>query len=129
MRSHYNIKRALTSLYVVVGFGMIASCGNNRQAKAVVNDFLEENLNTQDYDTEYFSNVDSTFVVSDSVLQKMQTNAKSLKMFKSLRFAERGNTKKLYIIKTRYHIGADTIRQVFYLNEGQTQVVCVKQDV
>ena len=129
MRSHYNIKRALTSLCVVVGFGMIASCGNNRQAKAVVNDFLEENLNTQDYGTEYFSNVDSTFVVSDSVLQKMQTNAKSLKMFKSLRFAERGNAKKLYIIKTRYHIGADTIRQVFYLNEGQTQVVCVKQDI
>ena len=50
MRGHYNIKRALTSLCVVVGFGMIASCGNNRQAKAVVNDFLEENLNTQDYD-------------------------------------------------------------------------------
>lgn len=129
MRSHHNIKRALTSLCVVVGFGMIVSCGNNRQAKAVVNDFLEENLNTQDYDTEYFSNVDSTFVVSDSVLQKMQTNAKSLKMFKSLKFAERGNAKKLYIIKTRYHIGADTIRQVFYLNEGQTQVVCVKQDI
>ena len=129
MRIINNSKRVLVSLFVVIGGSLLVSCSNNRQAKAVVNDFLEENLNNKDYDTEFFSKVDSSFVISDSVLQKMQANAKSLKMFKNLSFANRGNTKKLYFIKTRYRIGSDTIRQVFYLNEEQTKVVCVKQDV
>ena len=54
---------------------LLMSCNGNRQAKGIVTQFLDNNLKDTDYSAEYFSKVDSTFVISDSVLNDMITKS------------------------------------------------------
>lgn len=108
---------------------LLMSCNGNRQAKGIVTQFLDNNLKDADYSAEYFSKVDSTFVISDSVLNDMRTKANQTGLFKSLKFGERGNSRKLNYIRVRYILGNDTIKQTFYLDASTTCVVALKQDV
>lgn len=127
--NHYKIPKTLRALALCVIATMFSTaCYDNREAKKVVKDFLEANLKTANYDTEYFSKVDSTFVVSDSMLNVMQNDAHKMDMFKSLNFGTRGNERKLNYIRVRYHIDTDTIRQIFYLDSKLQHVVGIKND-
>lgn len=104
------------------------SCYDNHEAKELVKEFLDNNLKNQDYTAEYFSKVDSTFVISDSVLNDMRNKAQSSGLFKSLKFGDRGNSRRLNYIKVRYVNGNDTIKQTFYFDNMTTCVVGVKRD-
>lgn len=105
------------------------SCSGNKEAKGLVKEFLTDNLKSKDYEMEYFSKIDSTFVVGDSMLQVMQEKAKTLPMFKNVEFGNRGKSKKLKYIRVRYHVDGDTVRQTFYFDDMTTTVVGVKQDI
>lgn len=118
--------RAITIL--VVAATSFSACYDNKEAKKIVKDYLDTHLKSADYDTEYFSKVDSTFRVTDSMLNVMQNNAKRLVMFKSQNFGNRGTTRKLNYIRVRYHINNDTIRQIFYIDSNMQHVVGIKSD-
>lgn len=118
--------RAITIM--VVAATSFSSCYDNKEAKKIVKDYLDTHLKSADYDTEYFSKVDSTFRVTDSMLNVMQNNAKHLGMFKSQNFGNRGTKRKLNYIRVRYHINTDTIRQIFYIDSNMQHVVGIKSD-
>lgn len=122
-------RRALTvALMMSMSALSLTSCYDNREAKALVKEFLDNNLKNENYTAEYFSKVDSTFVISDSVLNDIQQKAHASGLFKPLKFGERGNSRRLNFIKVRYVTGNDTIKQTFYFDEKTTRVVGVKRD-
>lgn len=106
----------------------VTSCYDNREAKELVKEFLDNNLKNQDYTAEYFSHVDSTFVISDSVLNDMCDKAQASGLFKPLKFGDRGNSRRLNFMRVRYVSGNDTIKQTFYFDDKTTCVVGVKRD-
>lgn len=127
MRSCFRRNITISLLLPLAAF--TASCSDNRQAKGIVTEFLDENLRNTDYSAEYFSKVDSTFVISDSTLNDMKNKARQSGLFKTLKFGERGNSRRLNYIRVRYILDNDTIRQTFYLDASTTCVVGLKQDV
>ena len=53
---------------------LLASCGQRYEAKQLVKSFVKEHA-TEEIDISSFSDLDSTKVISDSLLQVLQTNA------------------------------------------------------
>lgn len=136
MRDNVNgltwLRRAIASAarlaVVIIIMAAFASCAGNREAKKVVREFLDTNLKAESYDTEYFSKVDSTFLITDSLVGVMRKNTQACRLFRDIKYAEGGKTKKLNFIMVRYRIGDKTIRQTFYLDDMTTRVVCLKND-
>lgn len=129
---HNSLHGAISSVarlaVVIITLAALASCAGNREAKKVVKEFLDTNLKDESYDTEYFSKVDSTFLISDSLVEVMRKNTKACGFFRDIKYSEGGKTKKLNFIMVRYRIGDKTIRQTFYLDDKTTRVVCLKND-
>ena len=129
---HNSLHGAISSVarlaVIIITLAALASCAGNREAKKVVREFLDTNLKAESYDTEYFSKVDSTFLISDSLVEVMRKNTQACGLFHDIRYAGGSKTKKLNFIMVRYRIGDKTIKQTFYLDDKTTRVVCLKND-
>ena len=129
---HNSLHEAISSVarlaVIIITLAALASCAGNREAKKVVREFLDTNLKAESYDTEYFSKVDSTFLISDSLVEVMRKNTQACGLFRDIRYAGGSRTKKLNFIMVRYRIGDKTIKQTFYLDDKTTRVGCLKND-
>ena len=105
---------------------LLVSCGQQHQAKSLVKDFVKANAN-EEIDITSFSDLDSTKVISDSLLQVMRTNAMSDPLFKKgFQFtAERTGSTLLYI---RMKYGEDSLglSKTFYFDKDLTGIVAFK---
>jgi hypothetical protein len=105
----------------IIGIALLlfASCGRQQQAESVVEDFVEQQLQ-QDATFLDFSDVDSTRVLSDSLVETMRQNAG-----KTVQYQDRtGQT--LMFIRTQYLIDKDTMSATFYLDSELSGVVAYK---
>ncbi len=59
--------RTLTRAAVACAALLLMGCGQDREARGMVEDFMKSGLQLTDYDVVEWSRVDSTFFVSDSV--------------------------------------------------------------
>lgn len=104
---------------------LLAACGPTHTAKNNVKKFMTEQMQLDDYDVLAWSDVDSTFRVSDSALVKMHDIASQRKVVKAgTQYAPR--TKKLLLLSVRYRLNNDTLMNTFYLDENMTGIVGVK---
>ena len=100
---------------------LFASCGQRQQAKSVVKDFMET-YKQCDVDYLEFSDIDSTKVLSDSIINALQQQAG-----KNVTFQKRTSA-MLLLIRAKYLLDEDTCSTTFYLDPSTMGVVACKDN-
>ena len=110
-------------IYIIIGIALMlfASCGQRQQAKSVVKDFMET-YKQGDVDYLEFSDIDSTKVLSDSIINALQQQAG-----KNVTFQKR-NGAMLLLIRAKYLLDDDTCSTTFYLDPSTMGVVACKDN-
>ncbi|MBP1541255.1 MAG: hypothetical protein ILA25_03695 [Prevotella sp.] len=106
-------------LYIIgVALLLLTSC-ERQQAKSTIRDFVEAHIDS-DADLLEFSVLDSTHVISDSLLDAMRSQ-------NTADYATRKDSKLLFM-RVRYLSGVDTCSATFYLNPDLEDVVAYKKN-
>ena len=110
-------------IYIIIGIALLlfASCGRQQQAKSIVKDFMEQQLQR---DVSYldFSDIDSTRAIGDSLIDVLRQKAG-----KDIAYQNReGHT--LFFIRAKYLLDKDTLSTTFYLDPALKGVVAFKQN-
>jgi len=118
---HTSTFRLKSLIYIIGVMLLLTACGQQQRAKSVVKDFMET---YQQGDVDYleFSDVDSTRVLSDSLIQALQQQAG-----KDVTFQKRNST-TLLLIRAKYLLDDDTCSTTFYLDPSTMGVVACKQN-
>ncbi len=118
---HTSIFRLKSLIYIIGVMLLLTACGQQQRAKSVVKDFMET---YQQGDVDYleFSDVDSTKMLSDSLINALQQQAG-----KKVSFQKRNST-TLLLIRAKYLLDDDTCSTTFYLDPSTMGVVACKQN-
>ena len=118
---HTSIFRLKNLIYIIGVMLLLTACGQQQRAKSVVKDFMET---YQQGDVDYleFSDVDSTKMLSDSLINALQQQAG-----KKVSFQKRNST-TLLLIRAKYLLDDDTCSTTFYLDPSTMGVVACKQN-
>lgn len=100
---------------------LLAGCGQRHKAQSKVEDFMKEQMGISHYDVVSWSPLDSTFFLSDSMVNVMRIKAptKDKKAYVKA-------TPKVHFITLKYAVKKDTLSQTFYLDEPLSGIVAVK---
>ncbi|MBR1506222.1 MAG: hypothetical protein IJ614_08965 [Prevotella sp.] len=121
------MKLARYNIIIGVALLLFASCGQQQQAKSVVKEFMEKQLvDASELSYIDFANLDSTRVVSDSLLQDMR-NRKSEHYTMPSHYAD-SPSGKLFMMRVSYRLGTDTCSATFYFDDGISGVVAFKEN-
>lgn len=118
---HTSTFRLKSLIYIIGVMLLLTACGQQQRAKSVVKDFMET-YQKGDVDYLEFSDVDSTKVLSDSLIQALQQQAG-----KDVTFQKRTST-TLLLIRAKYLLDDDTCSTTFYLDPSTMGVVACKQN-
>ena len=118
---HTSTFRLKNLIYIIGVLLLLTACGQQQRAKSVVKDFMET---YQQGDVDYleFSDVDSTKMLSDSLINALQQQAG-----KKVSFQKRTST-TLLLIRAKYLLDDDTCSTTFYLDPSTMGVVACKQN-
>jgi len=116
--------------YIIIGIMamlLLASCGRQHQAKGLVKDFVKAYA-TEEIDITSFSDLDSTKVISDSLLQEIRQRAQKDTLFKDVKLGSIPLSTTLLFIRMRYQLPGDTLEQsrTFYFDRDLTGIVAFK---
>ena len=116
--------------YIIIGvltLLLLASCGQRYEAKQLVKAFVKEHA-TEEIDISGFSDLDSTKVISDSLLQEMRLRAEKDMLFKDVKLGSIPLSTTLLYIRMRYQLPDDTLEQsrTFYFDKDLTGIVAFK---
>ena len=106
---------------------LLTSCGQRYEAKQLVKAFVKEHA-TEEIDISSFSDLDSTKVISDSLLQEMRQRAEKDTFFKDVKLGSVPQSTTLLYIRMRYQLPGDTLEQsrTFYFDKNLTGIVAFK---
>ena len=114
---------------IICALLLFASCGKQQKAKSMVKEFVNENAR-QEIDIRSFSDLDSTRVISDSLIQDLRQRAKSDPLFKSAPLSDfsAGSYPTLLYIRMRYQEPGDTLEaaKTFYFDRDLTGIIAFK---
>ena len=110
-----------TFIYIIGVLLLLTACGQQQRAKSVVKDFMET-YQKGDVDYLEFSDLDSTKVLTDSMIVVMQQQAG-----KDVTFQKR-TSPSLLLIRAKYLLDEDTCSTTFYLDPQTMGVVACKQN-
>ena len=115
-------------VYIIIGvltLLLLASCGQRYEAKQLVKAFVKKHA-TEEIDISSFSELDSTKVISDSLLQEMRLRAQKDTLFKNVELGSIPLSTTLLYIRMRY--GADSLNQsrTFYFDKDLTSIIAFK---
>ena len=117
-------------LYIIIGIGLLlfASCGQQHQAKKVIQEFVEQYaVDPSSRSSISIVKFDSTKVLNDSIINLMHTNADTIQRYpKSIKYAEGATGQKLYLARITYSINDAEYSDTYYLDEQLTHVVAFK---
>ena len=116
--------------YIIIGVLavlLLASCGQRYEAKGIVKDFVKEHA-TEEIDITSFSDLDSTKVISDSLLQVMRQRAQKDTLFKDVQLGSIPLSTTLLYIRMRFQLPGDTLEQsrTFYFDRDLTSIIAFK---
>lgn len=105
---------------------LMCACGKQHKAEETVKAFLDNNLKTTEYSVN-FTKIDSTRLVSDSLIHVMRTNASKNTSFRNNIAYDANPPQRIYMFtKAKIYIGKDTLQHTFYLTPELTQVISFK---
>ena len=120
------MKKSLLSSLLFLSL-LLTNCGARHKAQNVVDEFLKQHLVSDSYDLESLTDLDSTFYVTDSMVQLMHQRAAANPMFKpSVSYQPR--TPKLLFMHVKVSQNGQSYKQTFYFDSTLTVVVSFKND-
>lgn len=107
---------------------LLASCGKQHQAESLVKDFMKENMSQPDLMRgANFRKLDSTYVITDSLIQVFHATANQSGRYKAnISYAAGEATKPLMITRVSYKWNDAEVSDTYYLDAALTRVVAVK---
>lgn len=117
------IKRLFLPFFAVL---VLIGCGKQHKAETTVKDFLETNIEAEDYTVD-FKKIDSTMYITDSIINRMRSSANQNKFFKKdLKYGRTQARSKYIFIPANIYIGKDTVLHTFYLDMNASYVIAFK---
>lgn len=120
-------------LYIIIGIAVLLpiACGQQYQAKSVIQDFVEQFAS--DYSAHSSITIvklDSTRVLSDSVIEKMRNNADTIQRYntKQIKYANGPKGEKLFVARIKYTIHGAEFSDTYYLDDQLTHVIAFKSN-
>jgi len=107
---------------------LLTSCGRQYKAKGIVKDFVKTYA-AGDIDITSFSDLDSTKVICDSLLQAIRQKAQSDPLFRhDFKLGDVPSDPTLLYIRMRYQLPNDTMElsRTFYFDRDLSQIVAFK---
>ena len=104
---------------------LLASCGQQYAAKQKVKEFVRQHA-TDEIDITSFSDLDSTRVISDSLLQTMRKTALSDPLFKDVRLGDIPKSPTLLYIRMRFNYEGQEMAKTFYFDPDLEGIVMFK---
>lgn len=102
-------------------------CGDKHKVHGIVKDFIENQMNQNDFDVLEWSDMKPTYFVTDSMLQVMRKSAETTMQVKAdAKYVPQTDT--LHFIHVKYLVEKDTIDQTFYLDGKLTGIVGFKSN-
>ena len=125
------------ALYIIIGVTLVllsVSCGQQHQAKQVIQEFVEQYATEPSaYSSISITKLDSTRVLNDSVINRMRTDADTIQRYRStkrgnepMKYADAASGKKLFVARIAYTIDSTEYSDTYYLDENLTSVVAFK---
>ncbi len=108
---------------VALLIALLTGCGQGYEAKGLVKEFMTEQMDISDYDVVQWGPLDSTFFVSDSMVNVMR-----LQVADKVKGNYTKSSPKLLYINVKYAIEKDTVKQTFYFDDRMTGVVALKNN-
>ena len=120
-------------LYTIIGVSLLlfASCGQQHQAKDVIQAFVDEYVTEPSARSSInIVKFDSTRVLNDSVIQAMRACADTIKRYSAMpiKYAEGPIGKKLFVARITYTIYGVEYSDTYYLDEQLTRIVAFKSN-
>ena len=115
--------RIITSVALCL---LITACGQQKDAEQLVERFIEQYaVAPEKIGTVVFQNIDSTKLISDSLIGAMQQRPNSI--FKEgIDYPVKSGGRMLYFIRMNFTYEGDTLRQTFYMDEALEHIVAFK---
>jgi len=118
----------LSRAYIIIGLLavlLLVSCGQQYQAKSLVKDFVKEHA-AEEIDITSFSDLDSTKVISDSLLQAIRQRALSDPLFKDVQLPPVPAHTTLFYIRMRYGEDSLNMSKTFYFTPDLEAIIAFK---
>lgn len=120
------MKKSILSSLLLLSL-LLTGCGERHKAQHIIDEFLKQHLVSDSYDIESLTELDSTFYVTDSMVQLMHKRADANPMFKpSISYQPR--TKKLLFMHVKVTQNGQAHRQTFYFDSTLAGIVSFKND-
>lgn len=129
MRTHLSRKAQAGCACALLFTLLMSGCNPERQqAKKVANRFMKECLAEPNVRNCRFSKLDSTFVLSDGMMEQMRASAQGNELFRSdLSFGDATISRPVYYISSTYDDPSGTSHRItFYFNQSLDEVLAVK---
>ena len=109
---------------------LFASCGQQHQAKEVIQAFVDEHAAEPSARSSIsIAKFDSTMVINDSVILAMRANADTIKRYKqAIKYAEGQPSRKLFVARITYTIDGAEYSDTYYLDDQLTRVIAFKSN-
>ena len=104
---------------------LLVSCGQQYAAKQKVKAFVKEHA-TEEIDITSFSDLDSTKVISDSVLQSLRQRALQDPLFKDVKLGSIPPSTTLLYIRMRYGEDSLNLSKTFYFDRDLNEIIAFK---
>ena len=121
------------ALYIIIGVTLVllsVACGQQHQAKCVIQDFVDQYA-TQPSSRGSISiaKFDSTRILNDSVISRMRANADTIERYQQhIKYADGTPSRKLYIARINYTIDGTEYSETYYLDDQLTRVIAFKSN-
>ena len=118
------------SIYIIGVILLLASCGQQHQAKGVIQDFVNQYVSKpSSLSSISIVKFDSTRVLSDSVIARIRANADTIKRYSApVKYSDRPMGRKLYVARISYAINGTEYCDTYYLDEQISHVVAFKSN-
>ena len=110
---------------------LLTSCGQQHEAEALVEDFMDKNMKDEvSINARRFTDIDSTFLLTNDVIQKMRNKAVNggQRYKKGIKYADGNPTRKLFITRVKYYVDTLECSDTYYLNADLTHIVAFKEN-
>ena len=110
---------------------LLTSCGQQHEAEALVEDFMDKNMKDEvSINARRFTDIDSTFLLTNDVIQKMRNKAAAggQRYKKGIKYADGNPTRKLFITRVKYYVDTLECSDTYYLNADLTHIVAFKEN-
>lgn len=110
---------------------LLTSCGQQHEAEALVEDFMDKNMKDEvSINARRFTDIDSTFLLTNDVIQKMRNKAENggQRYKKGIKYADGNPTRKLFITRVKYYVDTLECSDTYYLNADLTHIVAFKEN-